>query len=87
MSTAQKLREKFLARPYRNDITYDEVVTFLAAYDFSVRKKDSGSSHTVFVRAGMEPLVIASVSGKGIKSGYIKKISEYIQQIEEELKR
>jgi len=39
MGKGDKLYDRFFQRPFRNDITLEEVKTFLATYGYSIRKK------------------------------------------------
>jgi len=83
MSKFQNQHDKFFRRPFSNDITYEEVVIFLESYGFVPRKRDSGSSHTIFEHSNGQTICVASTSGKGILACYIKNICIIIQQMEE----
>jgi len=82
MGKDNKLRDKFFHRPYRSDITLDEVIIFLAQFGYSLRK--NSGSHPFFVCEGKPPIIIASKSGKYILAAYIKNICTTITAIEEE---
>lgn len=70
MASLEKLVRKFLCQP--NAITVKDIERLLAAFGYEEKKKPG--SERVFHKKGSYPINVPTVSGKAVKSRYIKRM-------------
>lgn len=81
MSSKQKLRNKFMKKPVPNDITMDEVETFVKAYGCIFSTGGNHQKRVVYKPLGR--IIPIPDHGRCVKEAYIKKIKDLILEIEE----
>ena len=81
MSSFDKLRKKIEQKPYRMDVTMEEIEKYLNHY--GVVKVRQNGSHWIFRKSGYGPLPIP-YHGVPIKPAYVKQAVEMVENIKEE---
>ena len=82
-----KILEKVLKTPTPSDITIEQLITVLKIYGIQVVRRKS--SHVIFEKIGGEQWqqLVTPISGKRIKTIYIKQVREVIMRMIEEEKK
>ena len=81
MGGFEKLRKKIEQKPYRTDITIDEICKYLDYY--GIKKVRQTGSHWIFRKKGYKPLPIPE-HGNSIKAAYVKQAIEMVERVKEE---
>lgn len=73
MSRREKLIERITAIPAPNDVSWDDIVTFMGYFDYELNT-DGGGSHHHFFRADKDSVIQIPRPGKkkGVGRPYIK---------------
>ena len=80
MSTLDKLKEKFNAKPIPNDISFDEVERLANAYGCRVISGGKHSKKVVDVPSGT--VIPIPMHGKYVQEAYIKELKDLFAEIE-----
>lgn len=87
MSKKDKILEKVLKTPTPSDMTSEQLITVLKIYGIQVVRRIS--SHVILEKIGGEQWqqLVMPISGKRIKTIYIKQVREVIMRMIEEEKK
>lgn len=80
MSTFQKALDKFLERPARNDLTFQDAKAVLSGFGFTMQEREG--SRVAFVKKGEQPISLHKPHpGNELKVYLVKQIQERIKKI------
>lgn len=80
MSKFQKTLDKFLERPARNDLTFQDLKTILSGFGFTMQEREG--SRVAFVKEGEQPILLHKPHpGNEIKTYMVKELQERIRKI------
>ena len=80
MSTYQKTLDKFLKRPTRKDLTFQDLKIILSGLGFTMQEREG--SRVAFIKEGEDPISLHKPHpGNEIKVYMVKQLQEHIEKL------
>jgi len=80
VSTYQKTLDKFLKRPTRKDLTFQDLKVILSRLGFTMQEREG--SRVAFIKEGEDPISLHKPHpGNDIKVYMVKQLQEHIEKL------
>lgn len=80
MSTYQKTLDKFLKRPTRKNLTFQDLKVILSGLGFTMQEREG--SRVAFIKEGEDPISLHKPHpGNDIKVYMVKQLQEHIEKL------
>lgn len=80
MSQYKKCLDKFLEKPARNDLTFQDLKTILSGLGFTIQER--AGSRVAFIKEGEDPILLHKPHpGNEIKAYMVRELQEHIKKL------